>query len=228
MSTLQKCSVLARTALTFPFHSAMYLLAPESKTGQTMRKPFVKFLVHAASYVFFLCKSLTMVSWLITDLSERIELLSWISYLDAGVATRGSGNSEDVRRQGGKEEHRNGIGEAKRRGAFVPRVCRCPLRSWIHLARDERGTKLVRLNWSYLAKSNVLFFSRKISQWVKNRISCLINIHKRLHTLSKWKLISIKLVRSNLFYLMLLFEKISILWSSVSEFTDFQVNTSLH
>ncbi|KAK1130897.1 hypothetical protein K0M31_017201 [Melipona bicolor] len=54
MSTLQKCGVLARTALMFPFYSVTYLLAPESKTGETMRKPFVKFLVHAASYVFFL------------------------------------------------------------------------------------------------------------------------------------------------------------------------------
>ncbi|XP_076479805.1 transient receptor potential-like [Bombus vancouverensis nearcticus] len=54
MTTWQKCGVLAKTALMFPFYSIMYLLAPNSKTGQMMRKPFVKFLVHAASYVFFL------------------------------------------------------------------------------------------------------------------------------------------------------------------------------
>ncbi|KOC68495.1 Transient-receptor-potential-like protein [Habropoda laboriosa] len=54
MSTMQKCGILAKTALMFPFYCIMYLLAPESKSGQLMRKPFVKFLVHAASYVFFL------------------------------------------------------------------------------------------------------------------------------------------------------------------------------
>ncbi|XP_053984630.1 transient-receptor-potential-like protein isoform X1 [Hylaeus volcanicus] len=54
MSTWGKCGVLAKTATMFPFYSIMYLLAPESRTGQLMRKPFVKFLVHASSYVFFL------------------------------------------------------------------------------------------------------------------------------------------------------------------------------
>ncbi|CAK9823717.1 Transient-receptor-potential-like protein [Anthophora retusa] len=54
MSTMQRCGILAKTALMFPFYCMMYLLAPESKSGQLTRKPFVKFLVHAASYVFFL------------------------------------------------------------------------------------------------------------------------------------------------------------------------------
>ncbi|OAD57353.1 Transient-receptor-potential-like protein [Eufriesea mexicana] len=50
----QKCGILAKTAVMFPFYSMVYLLAPESKTGQLVRKPFVKFLVHAASYLLFL------------------------------------------------------------------------------------------------------------------------------------------------------------------------------
>lgn len=56
MSTGKRCGILAKTALMFPFYCIMYLIAPESKIGQLMRKPFVKFLVHASSYLFFLCK----------------------------------------------------------------------------------------------------------------------------------------------------------------------------
>ncbi|KAG6803003.1 transient-receptor-potential-like protein [Apis mellifera caucasica] len=54
MSTGKRCGILAKTALMFPFYCMMYLIAPESKIGQLMRKPFVKFLVHASSYLFFL------------------------------------------------------------------------------------------------------------------------------------------------------------------------------
>ncbi|XP_076249512.1 transient receptor potential-like isoform X2 [Calliopsis andreniformis] len=54
MTIWQRCGILARTAIMFPFYCTIYFLAPESKTGQLVRKPFVKFLVHASSYVFFL------------------------------------------------------------------------------------------------------------------------------------------------------------------------------
>ncbi|KAG5324226.1 TRPL protein, partial [Pseudoatta argentina] len=54
MSTLQRVGILAKTAVLFPFYCIMYYLMPESKTGQLMRRPFMKFLVHASSYLFFL------------------------------------------------------------------------------------------------------------------------------------------------------------------------------
>ncbi|XP_070163013.1 transient-receptor-potential-like protein isoform X1 [Polyergus mexicanus] len=54
MSTMQRVSILVKTAVLFPFYCMMYYLMPESKTGQLMRRPFVKFLVHASSYLFFL------------------------------------------------------------------------------------------------------------------------------------------------------------------------------
>ncbi|XP_043250231.1 transient-receptor-potential-like protein [Colletes gigas] len=54
MSTLQRFGVVAKTSMLFPFYCIMYFLAPRSKNGQQMRRPFVKFLVHASSYVFFL------------------------------------------------------------------------------------------------------------------------------------------------------------------------------
>lgn len=43
-------------ALLFPFYCMLYIIAPETKSGKLMRKPFMKFLIHASSYLFFLCK----------------------------------------------------------------------------------------------------------------------------------------------------------------------------
>lgn len=56
MSTMQRVGILVKTAVLFPFYCMIYYLMPESKTGQLMRRPFMKFLVHASSYLFFLCK----------------------------------------------------------------------------------------------------------------------------------------------------------------------------
>ncbi|XP_046748489.1 transient-receptor-potential-like protein [Diprion similis] len=54
MSTAKRIWMLVRTALLFPLHCLVYLFAPDSTLGRQMRNPFVKFLVHAASYLFFL------------------------------------------------------------------------------------------------------------------------------------------------------------------------------
>ncbi|XP_029154915.1 transient-receptor-potential-like protein [Nylanderia fulva] len=54
MSTIKRVGILARTAVLFPFYCMMYYLMPESTTGQLVRRPFMKFLVHASSYLFFL------------------------------------------------------------------------------------------------------------------------------------------------------------------------------
>ncbi|KAH8384760.1 hypothetical protein KR093_007794, partial [Drosophila rubida] len=45
---------IAQVALLFPLYCCIYMCAPNCRTGQLMRKPFMKFLVHASSYVFFL------------------------------------------------------------------------------------------------------------------------------------------------------------------------------
>jgi transient-receptor-potential-like protein len=34
----------------------LYIIAPNTPTGKLIRKPFMKFLIHASSYLFFLCK----------------------------------------------------------------------------------------------------------------------------------------------------------------------------
>lgn len=47
---------IVRIGILFPFFSLMYIIAPHSKLGETMRKPFIKFICHSASYFTFLCK----------------------------------------------------------------------------------------------------------------------------------------------------------------------------
>lgn len=42
--------------ILFPLFSFTYIIAPQSRIGQTMRKPFIKFICHSASYFTFLCK----------------------------------------------------------------------------------------------------------------------------------------------------------------------------
>ncbi|XP_076281851.1 transient receptor potential cation channel gamma isoform X3 [Lasioglossum baleicum] len=45
---------IVRIGVLFPFYSAAYIIAPHSGIGQTMRKPFIKFICHSASYFTFL------------------------------------------------------------------------------------------------------------------------------------------------------------------------------
>ncbi|XP_014616389.1 PREDICTED: transient-receptor-potential-like protein [Polistes canadensis] len=66
MTILQKCWILMKTALLFPFYCIIYFFAPESRVGQLLRRPFVKFLVHASSYMFFL--------FILILVSQRVEV----------------------------------------------------------------------------------------------------------------------------------------------------------
>lgn len=40
----------------FAMYGSMYMLNPDSKMGQLMKKPFIKFVCHSSSYAFFLSK----------------------------------------------------------------------------------------------------------------------------------------------------------------------------
>ncbi|XP_057659520.1 transient-receptor-potential-like protein isoform X1 [Diorhabda carinulata] len=53
-SNKEKIMIIVKVALLFPFYCLLYMVAPETKTGKLMRKPFMKFLIHASSYLFFL------------------------------------------------------------------------------------------------------------------------------------------------------------------------------
>lgn len=45
---------VAKLASMFPFYCSVYMMAPNSELGKFMKKPFVKFITHSASYAFFL------------------------------------------------------------------------------------------------------------------------------------------------------------------------------
>lgn len=49
---------VGKLASMFPIYATIYMLAPYSEQGKFMKKPFVKFICHSASYAFFLCKFL--------------------------------------------------------------------------------------------------------------------------------------------------------------------------
>ncbi|CAO1395343.1 unnamed protein product [Diamesa serratosioi] len=62
---------VGKLAASFPLYCTVYMLAPDSEMGKFMKKPFVKFIVHSASYAFFLT--------LLGAASQRVEflLLEW-------------------------------------------------------------------------------------------------------------------------------------------------------
>lgn len=53
---LGQITQVAKFGSMFPVYSMIYMMAPHSKMGQFMKKPFVKFICHSSSYAFFLSK----------------------------------------------------------------------------------------------------------------------------------------------------------------------------
>lgn len=53
-TAMEKIMIICRVALLFPIYCTLYMIAPNCATGKLMRKPFMKFLIHASSYLFFL------------------------------------------------------------------------------------------------------------------------------------------------------------------------------
>lgn len=53
-SIVQRLMDVSLVAFLFPFYCVLYMVAPNTNTGKLMRKPFMKFLIHASSYLFFL------------------------------------------------------------------------------------------------------------------------------------------------------------------------------
>nr|XP_016929688.1 transient-receptor-potential-like protein [Drosophila suzukii]XP_016929689.1 transient-receptor-potential-like protein [Drosophila suzukii]XP_016929690.1 transient-receptor-potential-like protein [Drosophila suzukii] len=53
-SIVDKVLCIGQVAVLFPLYCLIYMCAPNCRTGQLMRKPFMKFLIHASSYLLFL------------------------------------------------------------------------------------------------------------------------------------------------------------------------------
>ncbi|CAH1393552.1 unnamed protein product [Nezara viridula] len=64
---IQQVVEVAKLGAMFPFYTVIYMIAPTSRTGMFMKKPFVKFICHSASYSFFLM--------LLGMASQRVETL---------------------------------------------------------------------------------------------------------------------------------------------------------
>ena len=62
--------------LLAPLWAVLYILAPKSLFGNLMRKPFIKFIVHSASYCIFLCKW----SYIIIEINLTYLFISWVWY----------------------------------------------------------------------------------------------------------------------------------------------------
>ncbi|XP_037297343.1 transient receptor potential-gamma protein isoform X2 [Manduca sexta] len=62
---LLQAAEMVRIGAMFPLYSLAYIAAPHSAVGRTLRKPFIKFLCHSASYFMFL--------FLLILASQRIE-----------------------------------------------------------------------------------------------------------------------------------------------------------
>ncbi|CAH0669430.1 unnamed protein product [Spodoptera exigua] len=62
---LLQAAEMVRIGAMFPLYSLAYIVAPHSSAGRTLRKPFIKFLCHSASYFMFL--------FLLILASQRIE-----------------------------------------------------------------------------------------------------------------------------------------------------------
>lgn len=52
--SLEKTMIIAKVALLFPLYCLVYMIAPSCRMSVILKKPFMKFLVHASSYLFFL------------------------------------------------------------------------------------------------------------------------------------------------------------------------------
>lgn len=53
-SASEKILIITKVAVLFPMYCMLYMIAPNCETGKFLRKPFMKFLIHASSYLFFL------------------------------------------------------------------------------------------------------------------------------------------------------------------------------
>ncbi|KAG5683126.1 hypothetical protein PVAND_012426 [Polypedilum vanderplanki] len=53
-TAIQKMLIISKVALLFPFYCLLYMFLPYCHSAKIMRKPFMKFLIHASSYLFFL------------------------------------------------------------------------------------------------------------------------------------------------------------------------------
>ncbi|KAL1434873.1 hypothetical protein MTO96_001752 [Rhipicephalus appendiculatus] len=79
-SIFGQCLQIVKIGVAFPFYSAMYIFFPRSRIGRVMKKPFVKFISNAFSYLLFLL--------LLILASQRVNLEDLHSHFQGGVVAK--------------------------------------------------------------------------------------------------------------------------------------------
>nr|XP_053645075.1 transient-receptor-potential-like protein [Cherax quadricarinatus] len=77
----EKCLEILKVVVLFPVYCVWYMVLPDSVMGKLMRTPFMKFLTHSSSYLFFLLLLIlvsvrfeNLVIWLFGTASMRLNL----------------------------------------------------------------------------------------------------------------------------------------------------------
>lgn len=84
-SSLEKLMILIKVAAMFPFYCLIYMMAPNCKFGVIMKKPFMKFLIHASSYLFFLCEYYNLTIY--KEKPYKVSFLINYSNFNFGITT---------------------------------------------------------------------------------------------------------------------------------------------
>ena len=66
LSPSAQLTQIAKIGCLFPIYCFAFLFAPNSSFGAAMKKPFIKFIVHSATYCCFLCEYDKNTSSLVT------------------------------------------------------------------------------------------------------------------------------------------------------------------
>lgn len=118
---LQMLEIL-RIGLLFPIYSVAYIMAPHSELGRTLRKPFIKFICHSASYISFLCKQQDREMLFIADDQRKKETdplnFRFPSFAHTSLSADRNCNGGMVRNGRDEERNEKRYYYEKRRSAF--------------------------------------------------------------------------------------------------------------
>lgn len=135
----EKVTIISKTAVLFPFYCLMYMIFPYTETAKVMRKPFFKFLIHASSYLFFLCKLFTLtVVFLFAKHFFSLYFHHTCSHIDSCQSKSGSssciatGNRENETSDARSDE------KTTRKSPDTPRAASRSICFRFHLGRDTR------------------------------------------------------------------------------------------
>ncbi|CAG0922613.1 unnamed protein product [Notodromas monacha] len=84
LQTLEVC----RIGIVFPIFCLAYMIAPHSRMGRTMRKPFIKFICNSASYFTFLVLLILASQRIETVIADWFGLQSLKDWISTDVTTK--------------------------------------------------------------------------------------------------------------------------------------------